>query len=835
MVRSMAIPPTEEEIAFADQILQHANSHHAGSLTADAAVQVFNRSGLSRYELRDIWSLADADSNGVLAKDELLIALRVMGWVQSGKKFAVGLMDKPGPLPTIQGIVPPPKVPENELASSSSSPHYQALPNVLPMDVKRFHDMFKDAGPVNGQLGGDVVRSIYMKSDLSYGELSGIWNLVDRNRTGHLTFPEFAMGLHLIDALKSCRISTVPPSIPAYLFEQFEGLPEPTPPPRLEESRSPFLSPNEEPGPSTSRSLSPMPTPAKSPRVPPRPPPPLKPKPLLKPWAVTPSQKNEYDAEFAALDTEQTGLVPEEKALKFLRRYHLPVDELAHIWDLAAIRNDNYLNADEFAVAMYLVQDRLAGSTIPYQLPKFLIPPALRPISSPITSPRASTSLPPLSPKGKAPDPPFPIPTLNGQPMAKDTSISHRSTMSMSSSSFIESPTSEVTPGPPLSPTLNRSSTAHVPLKFLTENPSIRRDPLSRRRTSTVSGSGSNDTISPSPPTAGPTHPLDDPLDELRTETKTLRRQVGNLLEQLSSQNEYRTANERLTRENGDLKAKLGELENSMAAILSQMQRNDNALSDELSAEIGRLTRRVAELEQAETQLQQTVGILEVAKREVGDLRGQVRDLRSAEATHRVELEAARSMAEELERENEGVKARLTDMTKAMSEPGDERSSRELRVLLQDVTRENQGLKERTREMERGMEQLLLESRDTGRVETLKRENRELRMQMRDLEQVTAQLQSTHEDNHLQQLLVVMTRENEGMKVRIRDMQAGMLQVRGEHEVKLLEMQRKIEELTSENSRLKTQLQGSTRRDDEDMSVPPPAYDDNFIPPDTGR
>ncbi|KAF6764141.1 hypothetical protein DFP72DRAFT_870864 [Ephemerocybe angulata] len=809
MVRSMAIPPTEEEIAFADQILQHANSHHEGSLTADAAVQVFNR------------ILADADSNGVLAKDELLIALRVMGWVQSGKKFAVGLSgqtDAAGPLPTIQGIVPPPKVPENELASSSSSPHYQALRNVLPMDVKRFHDMFNDAGPVNRQLGGDVVRRIYMKSDLSYGELSGIWNLVDRNRTGHLAFPEFAMGLHLIDALKSCRISTVPPSIPAYLFEQ-----------------SPFLSPNEEPGPSTSRSLSPMPTPAKSPRVPPRPPPPLKPKPLLKPWAVTPSQKNEYDAEFAALDTEQTGLVPEEKALKFLRRYHLPVDELAHIWDLAAIRNDNYLNADEFAVALYLVQDRLAGSTIPYQLPKFLIPPALRPISSPITSPRASMSLPPLSPKGKAPDPPFPIPTLHGQPMAKDTSISHRSTMSMSSSSFIESPTSEITPGPPLSPTLNRSSTAHVPLKFLTENPSIRRDPLSRRRTSTVSGSGSNDTISPSPPTAVPTHPLDDPLDELRTETKTLRRQVGNLLEQLSSQNEYRTANERLTRENGDLKAKLGELENSMAAILSQMQRNDNALSDELSAEIGRLTRRVAELEQAETQLQQTVGILEVAKREVGDLRGQVRDLRSAEATHRVELEAARSMAEEVERENEGVKARLTDMTKAMSEPGDERSSRELRVLLQDVTRENQGLKERTREMERGMEQLLLESRDTGRVETLKRENRELRMQMRDLEQVTAQLQSSHEDNHLQQLLVVMTRENEGMKVRIRDMQAGMLQVRGEHEVKLLEMQRKIEELTSENSRLETQLQGSTRRDDEDMSVPPPAYDDNFIPPDTGR
>ena len=94
MVRPMAIPPTAEESAFADEILRRSNCQHTGLLTAEAAVEVFNRSGLSRYELRDIWGLADGDANGVLSKDELIVALRVMGWVQNGKRFTEALVDK---------------------------------------------------------------------------------------------------------------------------------------------------------------------------------------------------------------------------------------------------------------------------------------------------------------------------------------------------------------------------------------------------------------------------------------------------------------------------------------------------------------------------------------------------------------------------------------------------------------------------------------------------------------------------------------------------------------------------------------------------------------------
>ncbi|KAJ2925255.1 hypothetical protein H1R20_g11821, partial [Candolleomyces eurysporus] len=794
----MAIPATEEENAFADEILRQTYCNQTGLLTADAAVEVFNRSGLSRYELRDIWGLADADSNGVLTRDELLVALRVMGWVQSGKSFVESLVDKPGPLPTIQ-------------ASTS----YQAF-HVLPADVRKFHDDFVEAGPSrDGYLDGDIVRRIYMKSDLSYSEVSSIWNLVDTAQRERLTFPEFAMGMHLIDALKSCRLSSVPTSLPPVLFEQFENFEPPVP---KEQSRSPFMSPKEEANSSSSRSTAP----SKSPAVPPRPPPPIKPRSLSKPWTITPTQKTEYDAEFALLDVEGTGLAPEDDALRFLRKYHLPVTELAHIWDLAAIRNDRYLNSDEFAVAMYLVQERLAGKDIPFQLPKFLIPPSLRTFTSPVISP-STPSFQSTSPKGKAAEV---APGINGSEGLKQHRISHSTT-----SYFSDSPTTEL-PGPPIPSRLHRSSSSSVSLTFLTENP-ITYKQLKKRRTSTGASSSSA--------TSTPLIEDDDPLEDLRTETKTLRRQVDNLLEQLSSQNEYRTSNEQLRRENGELKTKIAELETSMASVLTQMQSNDNALSEALTREIERLTGRVTELEQTETQLQQTVGILEVAKRDNGLLTNQIRDLRNAEATYKTDAEAAQNAMDDLEREKEDLKARLSDMMKVMSQPDNASSSRELRVLLQDVTKENQNLKKRVREMEKSMEQMLLSSRDTTRKEELKRENRELKLQIQELEQLTAQLQSTHEDSHLQQVLAMMTRENEGMKVRIRELQAGPAQVRSEYEGKIAEMQRKIDALSGENEHLKAQMRtmstsrsgGRAHHAEEDMSVPPPAYDDNeFIPAD---
>lgn len=88
------IIPSEDETAFIARILEHADSQQVGYLTPQSAIDVFNRSGLSRVELRDIWKLSDADSNGKLSQDELAVAIRLMGWMQSGRPFSESLLEK---------------------------------------------------------------------------------------------------------------------------------------------------------------------------------------------------------------------------------------------------------------------------------------------------------------------------------------------------------------------------------------------------------------------------------------------------------------------------------------------------------------------------------------------------------------------------------------------------------------------------------------------------------------------------------------------------------------------------------------------------------------------
>jgi epidermal growth factor receptor substrate 15 len=56
----------------------------------------------------------------------------------------------------------------------------------------------------------------------------------------------------------------------------------------------------------------------------------------------------------------------------------LPEDLLAHIWDLADIPKRGVLTRDTFAVAMYLIRNKVAGKDLPAALPASLIPPSLR-------------------------------------------------------------------------------------------------------------------------------------------------------------------------------------------------------------------------------------------------------------------------------------------------------------------------------------------------------------------------------------------------------------------------------------------------------------------------
>ncbi|KAJ2919872.1 hypothetical protein MD484_g563, partial [Candolleomyces efflorescens] len=96
--------PTPEELDLVADILLFTNTKESRILPTESAIDVFERSDLSREELREIWRLADKDRNGMLTSRELAVALRLIGWVQVGEPLSAHLIELPGPLPTLKGI-----------------------------------------------------------------------------------------------------------------------------------------------------------------------------------------------------------------------------------------------------------------------------------------------------------------------------------------------------------------------------------------------------------------------------------------------------------------------------------------------------------------------------------------------------------------------------------------------------------------------------------------------------------------------------------------------------------------------------------------------------------
>lgn len=56
----------------------------------------------------------------------------------------------------------------------------------------------------------------------------------------------------------------------------------------------------------------------------------------------------------------------------------LPNSVLGKIWKLSDIDQDGLLDADEFALAMHLINVKIEGHDIPSELPDHLVPPSKR-------------------------------------------------------------------------------------------------------------------------------------------------------------------------------------------------------------------------------------------------------------------------------------------------------------------------------------------------------------------------------------------------------------------------------------------------------------------------
>uniref|UniRef100_A0A8C5SGM3 Epidermal growth factor receptor pathway substrate 15 like 1 n=1 Tax=Laticauda laticaudata TaxID=8630 RepID=A0A8C5SGM3_LATLA len=311
--------------------------------SSDAAL-FLKKSGLTDGILGKIWDLADPEGKGFLDKQGFFIALRLIACAQSGHDVI---------LSNLNLTLPPPKFHDNTspLLLASTDAHWA----VRVEERAKFDGIFESLLPVNGLLSGDKVKPVLMNSKLPLDVLGRVWDLSDIDKDGHLDRDEFAVAMHLV--YRALEKEPVPSVLPPSLVPPSKRKKVPIFPgavPVLPASPPPKDSLRSTPSHGSVNSLNSTGS--------------LSPKHSLKQtqpsanWVVPLTDKIRYDEIFLKTDLDLDGF-----------------NLLAHIWALADTRQMGKLNKDQFALAMYLIQQKVSkGIDPPQVLLPDMIPPSER-------------------------------------------------------------------------------------------------------------------------------------------------------------------------------------------------------------------------------------------------------------------------------------------------------------------------------------------------------------------------------------------------------------------------------------------------------------------------
>ncbi|CAL1603896.1 unnamed protein product [Knipowitschia caucasica] len=95
-------------------------------------------------------------------------------------------------------------------------------------------------------------------------------------------------------------------------------------------------------------------------------------------WAVPHASRLKYRQQFNSLDKQMTGYLAGPQVRSAMATTMLTQAQLASIWTLADVDKDGKLKAEEFILAMHLVDMARCGQSLPLTLPKELVPPSQR-------------------------------------------------------------------------------------------------------------------------------------------------------------------------------------------------------------------------------------------------------------------------------------------------------------------------------------------------------------------------------------------------------------------------------------------------------------------------
>jgi hypothetical protein len=120
--------PTQQELSLAERILLKANALEdseglaTAKLNAESAVEIFLGTKLSPQVLSSVWNEADVGAKGYLTRSEVCVALRLIGWAQSGEDaLNHSLLGKASPLAVVAGFDPKFSVKDSSPSSSKTT------------------------------------------------------------------------------------------------------------------------------------------------------------------------------------------------------------------------------------------------------------------------------------------------------------------------------------------------------------------------------------------------------------------------------------------------------------------------------------------------------------------------------------------------------------------------------------------------------------------------------------------------------------------------------------------------------------------------------------------
>ncbi|XP_078513060.1 intersectin-1 isoform X4 [Lissotriton helveticus] len=288
----------------------------------------------------------------------------------------------------------------------------------ITVEERNKHDQqFHSLKPTAGFITGDQARNFFLQSGLPQPVLAQIWALADMNNDGRMDKLEFSIAMKLIKL--KLQGYPLPSSLPHVMKQPSIAIPAgygiasmpplatvapvPMPPitvvgmsPPLVSSLPPAAVPPLANG--TPAVIQPLPAftlPATLPKSSSfgrsGPGSQLNPKlqkaqsldvasaPPLADWAVPQSSRLKYRQLFNSHDKTMSGHLTGPQARTILMQSSLPQGQLATIWNLSDIDQDGKLTAEEFILAMHLIDMAMSGQPLPPVLPPDYIPPTFRP------------------------------------------------------------------------------------------------------------------------------------------------------------------------------------------------------------------------------------------------------------------------------------------------------------------------------------------------------------------------------------------------------------------------------------------------------------------------